>query len=157
MIFESAEDADYPPDTRVCERAPFMQPFAPNVLLGASLRSIQTRGSDGMVIDDGSRQIGTATACAWITTLAPGSTAPFYVELIVDGKNYPAGGTCTVMSNTIPVSALYLVGCSLSIRPNPEEGLLGGVVTSNSVFNRFSIPGFETGSVWTMHLYTEER
>ena len=46
-----------------------------------------------------------------------------------------------------------LAGCALKLVGAPE-GVLGGLVTSASVFNPYSIPGFGTGSVWTLHLYT---
>jgi hypothetical protein len=34
-------------------------------------------------------------------------------------------------------------------------GFVGGVATSNSVFNPFRLPGFGTGSLWTVRLYTD--
>jgi len=63
LIFRSIEDTSTPPDESFCGTAP----FAPNVLLGASLWSIQTQASDAMIVNGQVRRIGNATACTRIT------------------------------------------------------------------------------------------
>jgi hypothetical protein len=98
------------------------------------------------------QQVGTAAACARVTSLAPGATAPFYIEFTLDEGSYRADGSCTVISNNVPVSGLILAGCALRIIGAPA-GVLGGSFTSNSIFNPFRLPGFNTGSVWTRRIY----
>lgn len=154
MQFRSVEDPDVPADMAVCTNAPFYDPEnPPNVLLGASLWSSETRASDGTIINGEIRKIGTAHACAWITSLAPGAEAPFYIEFILGDQFLRADGKCRVTSNTIPRPGLFLVGCSLAVHGDLSAGLMGGIATSNSVFNPLGLPGFQTGSIWAVHIY----
>jgi len=152
--FRSMEDSSVPPDRTVCERAPFYNAaYPPNVLLAASLWSLQTRANDGTIVNDTVRRIGTAMACASISSLNPGAHAPFYMEFVVGGVKLSGSGDCLVSSNNIPVRGLILAGCTLTIPADLGQGVLGGMATSNSVFNPFSLPGYQTGSYWTVHLY----
>ncbi|HWR72516.1 MAG TPA: hypothetical protein VN604_05070 [Nitrospirota bacterium] len=156
MQFRSVEDPGVPADMAVCVNASFYDPAnMPNVLLGASLWSIEARASDGTIMNDEIRRIGTAHACALIASLAPGAEAPFYIELAVGDQFFRADGTCRVTSNTIPQPGLILAGCSLKVQGELSAGLMGGIATSNSVFNPFSLPGFQTGSLWTVHIYQQ--
>jgi hypothetical protein len=66
-----------------------------------------------------------------------------------------AAGQCEFVSDDIPQGGIILTGCNLKIDPDPEQGLLGGIATSKSVFNPLGIPGFNTGSFWTIHVYWE--
>ena len=54
----------------------------------------------------------------------------------------------------MPVPRLILAGCSLRLVAAPEP-IEGGIATSNSVFNPFRLPGFDTGSYWTIRGYTD--
>src|SRR3990172_2415689 len=117
MQFRSVEDPDVPADMAVCVNASFYDPAnPPNVLLGASLWSLEARASDGTVMNDEIRKIGTAHACALITSLAPGAEAPFYIELTAGDQFFRADGECRVISNAIPQPGLILAGCSLKIQ-----------------------------------------
>jgi len=156
MQFRSVEDPDVPADMAVCTNAPFYDPDnPPNVLLGASLWSSEARASDGTVMNDEIRRIGTAHACALITSLAPGAEAPFYIELTAGDQFFRADGECRVTSNAIPQPGLILAGCSLKIQEDLSAGLMGGIATSNSVFNPFGLSGFQTGSIWMVHIYRQ--
>ncbi len=68
---------------------------------------------------------------------------------------FVARGTCTVISNDVPVTGLILAGCTLRLVSFPSE-VLGGVATSMSVFNPLQLQGFSTGSFWTLRLYTAD-
>ena len=102
------------------------------------------------------RQIGVADACAYIVEgLGVGASAPFYMEGNAGGLDMLAAGECSLVTDDIPVEGIILTGCTLKVDPDPDEGLLGGLATSNSVFNPFGIEGFNTGSFWTIHVYWE--
>lgn len=133
---------------------PVSCPYADaNVFLGAIVRAVETRATDGLDVSDRVAEVGTAAACAKVTSLAPGATAPFYIEFTLDDGSYRADGTCTVTSNNVPVSGLVLAGCALKIIDAPA-GVRGGSFTSNSIFNPFRLAGFNTGSVWTRRTYS---
>lgn len=132
---------------------PVACPYADaNVFLGAVVRAVETRATDGRDVSDQVAQVGTAAACAKVTSLAPGATAPFYIEFTLADGTYRADGSCTVISNNVPVSGLVLAGCALKIIEAPA-GVAGGSFTSNSIFNPFRLSGFNTGSVWTRRIY----
>lgn len=145
-IYRTIEDPGVPSHPAGC-------PYADaNVFLGAIVRAVETRAQDGQDVSDRVAQVGTASACAKVTSLAPGATAPFYIEFNLDDGSYTANGTCTVTSSNVPVPGLILAGCALRILGAPE-GVVGGSFTSNSIFNPFRLAGFNTGSVWTRRTY----
>lgn len=150
LQFRSAEDPASPPDPAVCARAG----FGVNLRLGGSLFAYPTRGNDGQVVFEGSHRIGSATACAQITNLVfpAGLQQSFYVELSLPDGVYAARGTCTIVSNDVPVAGLVMAGCNLHLVSFPA-GVAGGAVVSLSTFNPLRLEGFTTGSFWTVQLY----
>lgn len=150
IVLRTVEDAAVSPVPPGC-------PFAsPNVLLGATAWSFQSRANDGTVANAEARQVGTAQACGKITTaLVPFNQVPFYIEFNVEDGFFAAQGFCTITSNNIPVPGLILAGCTLSTVAVPP-GVAGGSVTSNSVFNPLHLAGFDTGSIWTLRIYGSE-
>ncbi len=152
--FRSIEDPSTPPDPTVCTAAP----FDVNAKLGASFWSFQTRASDGLVVNDQINRIGNATACIRIVSFAfpPFTTDPFYIKFTLDNGDYAGEyeglGNCTVISNDVPTPKLILAGCNLRIVSAPSDSI-SGAMTSMSVFNPYKLPGFNTGSMWTLHLY----
>lgn len=171
--FRSLEVGDVVPE-QVCDRGAVLldienQVLPPDtslVMLDAELWSNRTRAKDGKVVNPESRMVGTAAACAWVSASAlfgtmpidpadPFPSAPFYGEFELGGMSIAAGGECLVSSNTIPVPFLGLVGCTMVVPPDTDQGLLGGNAASSSVFNPLDLPGFQTGSYWTVHIYTE--
>jgi hypothetical protein len=164
-IFRTLDDPSVPYDPEVLERAPFWQaewdPLNPPpfiVPLGASIWALQTRSKNGLVVNDTVRQIGTGTAVAVVTD--PGFTpfasqAPFYFEAGIGDLEFMANGYCLATSNDLPMPGIILVGCDLTVYPDAEQGILGGSATSNSIFNPYGFPGFQTGSFWTLRLYEE--
>jgi hypothetical protein len=153
LIFRSLEDPTVSSQPQNC-------PFGgANLLLGATLWSLQTRANDSRVVNEAVQQIGTAAACGLITTaLVPGTLVPFYVEFTLDqgpdeGTTYTAVGTCQVITNNVPQPGVVLAGCALRVLQGPE-GFIGGAATSMSIFNPRGLAGAGTGSFWTLRAYT---
>jgi hypothetical protein len=148
-VFRTMDDPDVQPNLAVCEAAP----FEVNVVLGASLWAMRTRSKDGLMVNPDSRRIGTGTACLRVTSLAVDATAPITGEFVIGSRTVRATGSCLNESNDVPVPGLILANCSLRIDSAP--GVLGGSASSNSVFNPLQLPGFNTGSIWTVRLFLE--
>lgn len=148
--FRSVEDPNFPADRAVCDQAG----FATNVFLGASLWSEAANASEGRIVNESVRRIGRATACVRITNPAfpPGLPQDFYVRFDLAEGAYVARGACTLISNDVPVRGLVLGGCHLRLVEAPSW-VAGGAVTSLSVFNPARLPGFATGSEWTLQAY----
>lgn len=152
-VLKTAEDARFPADMNVCESADF--PLV-NVVLGASVWSLQTNAARGEVMRDEIRFLGTATGCGMMTSAVPFTPRqPFLIQFKLREGTFVAKGECDIVSVTVPVPGLMLAGCALKLTHAPE-GVVGGFATSSSVFNPYSLPGFGTGSVWTLHLYTAD-
>jgi hypothetical protein len=151
--FRSLEDPTGTPDSSVCAAAPFV----PNVATAAKLFAVHTRASDGEVVGKTKVEIGSGTGCLRVTdlTFPPFTTGPFYGEFTIDGRTMRIDGVCTTASNDVPLAGVVLAGCTTAIVQAPE-GFTGGVAVSNSVFNPFRLPGFSTGSLWTVRLYPEQ-
>jgi hypothetical protein len=149
LQFRSQEDPSLSGDTAAC---PYPNR---NLTLRARLFGYDLDGRTGLVkVDEDPPQYGTAFACGVITSLSPGSEASFYIEFnFAQHGTYAADGKCLAVSNNVPVGGLILVGCALKLVSAPS-GVLGGLATSNSVFNPFHLSGFDTGSYWTIRAYT---
>jgi hypothetical protein len=137
VVFQTVEDSAIPAKPHGCP-----WPDA-NVFLGGRMRRVEGGG-----------ELGIAQACARVgAALEPGAEVPFYVELRFDnGDLYRAEGAAHVLTNDVPAAGIVLAGCALRLVDGPD-GLVGGVLTSASVFNPGSRPGPETGSTWTLHAY----
>jgi hypothetical protein len=149
LQFRSQEDPSLSGDTVAC---PYPNR---NLTLRARLFGYDLDGRTGLVkVDEDPRQYGTAFACGVITSLSPGSQASFYIEFnFAQHGTYAADGKCLAVSNNVPVGGLILAGCALKLVSAPP-GVVGGMATSNSVFNPFRLAGFDTGSYWTIRSYT---
>lgn len=151
--FRSVEDPAFPADNALCAQAPFRV----NVKLGASLWSEHVRAVDGRIMDDAVLRIGKATACLQLTNFLfpPGLSQNFYAVFDLPSGRYTGVGTCTLSSNNVPKAGLVLAGCTLNVVTGPD-GVLGGMITSASVFNPARLTGFNTGSMWTLKAYTSQ-
>lgn len=151
--FRSVEDPAFPPDDAICAQAPFRV----NVKLGASLWSQLARPVDGRVVIDQLRRVGRATACVQLTNFLfpPGLQQNFYAVFDLPSGRYTGLGTCTLTSNDVPQAGIVLAGCALDVLQGPS-GVLGGVITSASTFNPARLAGFNTGSLWTLQVYTSD-
>lgn len=154
LQFRSAEDPASPPDKAACAEAP----FTPNLFIGGSLYTYETRERSDEVVTEEARAIGKATACAKITNFAfpPLLSQRFFLQLTLPDGVYKASGSCTIISNKVPKGGLVLAGCNLAIVAAPD-GVIGGAVTSLSTFNPFRLVGFATGSYWTVQIYDADR
>ncbi|WP_338872810.1 hypothetical protein [Myxococcus stipitatus] len=142
--FRTQEDAAKPPDAAVCAGAP----FETTVKLGASVYVAPPGGGR-------ERSVGSATACIRITAanrLVPGEQLPMHVRFKLPEGDFTASGTCQVVSNDVPEAGLVLAGCALKLVEVPG-GYSGGVVSSTSVFNPKKLPGYATGSYYTLTVY----
>jgi hypothetical protein len=148
--FRSVEDPDFPADRSICTDAG----FTPNVYLGASLWSEANAASSGRIVNNSVRRIGRATACVRITdpTFPPNLPQLFYARFETPEGAFTARGACTLVSNDVPEPGLVLAGCHLRIVDGPSD-MRGGVITSLSVFNPRQLPGYNTGSEWTIQFY----
>lgn len=152
LRFRSIEDPEFPADRSVCTDAG----FTPNVYLGASLWSEAGTASSGRIVNNSVRRIGRATACVRITdpTFPPGLPQQFYARFDTPEGSFTARGACTLVSNDVPEPGLVLAGCHLKVVDGPPFAR-GGVVTSLSVFNPRGLPGYNTGSEWTLQFYPQ--
>jgi hypothetical protein len=147
--FRTEEDPSVSGAAAFCATAP----FTVNVLLNASAWATVTRGSDAKIVNEGVRQVGTVVACAQLTnfTFPPGLQQNFAARFDLPGGSFTAVGTCTLISNDVPVPNLVLAGCALKVAAG--AGTAGGMATSASVFNPFRLAGYQTGSYWTLQVY----
>jgi hypothetical protein len=133
-------------------------PFRVNLRLPASVYVPIHRFRDGKVLLDGHRKAGRAVACALLTdlTFPEGLTQDFYVRFELPEGRFTAVGKCMAVSNQVPRAGVVLTGCALKLTEFPR-GYVGGFATSSSVFNPFGLPGYSTGSYWTLRLFEQER
>ncbi len=154
LLLKTREDAQqYPADLAFCQQQGYPRL---NVVLGASVWSLQSNAARGEVMNDEIRFLGTATGCGMMTSADPYVPGqPFAIEFQLRDGTYVASGQCDIVSNDVPQKGLLLAGCALTVVQAPA-GVLGGVATSASVFNPYKVGDFATGSVWTLHLYTAD-
>ncbi len=154
LRFRSEEDPSVTPDPAVCAAAGFTS----NVRFGAVLYSEASNGQEGRIVNRSARRIGTATACARITDprFPPDLRQEFYVRFDLPEGPITAKGGCTLVSNDVPTAGLVLAGCHLRVTEAPSW-YRGGAVASLSVFNPRKIPGYLTGSDYTLQLYEGPR
>jgi hypothetical protein len=133
-------------------------PFEVNVRLPASLFVPEPQAKDGKVKSAGKKKVGTGLACVRITdrTFPEGSQADMYARCELPEGRFTAVGKCTVVSNAVPRPGIVLAGCALKLTEFPAA-YAGGLATSTSVFNPTGLPGFNTGSLWTLRAFTPEK
>ncbi|QRK12874.1 hypothetical protein JQX13_24285 [Archangium violaceum] len=147
--FRTVEDASAV-DPGGCQAAP----FEVNVRLPARIFARGTPGGGGRSDPGHERQAGVALACARIMdwTFTEGSKADFYVRFELPEGLFIALGECTMVSNAVPRPGVVLTSCALKLTRFPA-GYVGGFVTSSSVFNPRRLPGYNTGSFWTLRVF----
>lgn len=133
-------------------------PFEANVRLPASLYVPEPHLKDGKVKPGAQKKVGTGLACVRITDRAfpEGSQADMYARFELPEGRFTAVGKCTVVSNAVPRPGIVLAGCALKLTEFPAA-YAGGLATSTSVFNPTGLPGFNTGSLWTLRAFTPEK
>ncbi len=145
------EDPSVPYDATLCGGAP----FSTNIHFEGTAWTFSTRKSDGTVVNDSVAKRGAARACAQITnfSFSAFSTVAFLTRFDLPQGTFTGLGLCTVISNRTPKPGLITAACALQLISFPS-GFLGGTATSISIFNPFNLPGFATGSYWTLTLFT---
>lgn len=152
--FRSEEDPKVVADpAAACKVAP----FEANVRLPANLTVPEKHSADGKVKLAGQKKVGTALACVRITdrTFPEGSQADMYARFELPEGRFAAVGKCTAVSNAVPRPGVVLTGCALKLTEFPPA-YAGGFATSASVFNPMGLPGFNTGSLWTLRVFEPE-
>lgn len=152
--FRTQEDPGVEVDRSVCRSAPFRV----NLQLPASVSVPVHRMKDGQVVVAGYRRVGSAMACVKLTDISfPGGLRQdFYVRFELPEGRFTALGQCAALSNEVPQRGVVLTGCALKLTEFPA-GYVGGFATSASVFNPLGLPGFNTGSYWTLRVFEGEK
>lgn len=134
-----------------------------DIILGALLYTPRTRASDGLVMKDAGNPVGTAIGCGKLVSVTPFDPVhqnPFSLRIDLPEGTFTAQGTCTATSLTFPIpgvpAPLILAGCSLRVNADANLGVVNGIATSASVFMVRPLPGYGTGSFWTMQVYTND-
>ncbi|MDY7225960.1 hypothetical protein [Hyalangium rubrum] len=129
-------------------------PFEVNVRLPAEVLVAEKHGADGKVLLAGEKKVGTGLACARITdrTFTEGSLVDFYARFTLPEGRFTAVGKCMVSSNTVPRAGVVLASCVLKLTEFPAK-YAGGIMTSASIFNPQNLPGYHTGSFWTLRAF----
>ncbi len=155
-LFTSKDDPDLEPNHEFCYSAPFNS----NTTVAASLWSVQTNIGTSRLIDDGVVQVGTATACLELSDegFEIGGMVPMHVEFVFGRMILNATGACLSTTAGVPADGVVLSGCTLDILDSPtHRKVLGGMASSNSLFNLGGVPGLNTGSVWAMRVYKDKK
>ncbi len=153
-VLRTQEDGSVVPDC----------PADDTVKLGALVFAPRTRSRDGLAMEeDVAPPIGTAVGCGRLLTYTPFDTQvrnPFALKLELESGSITARGDCTITSVSFPVpdllAPLLLLGCTLAVDKDPSAGILNGSATSTSVFTPMALPGYRTGSFWTVLLYVDD-
>lgn len=146
------DDPSVDPDLDLCDRAPF--PI--NAALGASAWSLATRASDGTVVNEQIRQVGSGTACLLVTdpTFARDSEILLFGNFELDQGDFVGQGKCLVTSDGFTPSGAVLAGCAVTGIEAPP-GFTSVIAGSAMVLNPLNLPDVQTGSYWTIRAFTE--
>lgn len=142
------EDPKAVADPKACQAAPFQA----NVRLPGSISAPES-SADGKLKPGGRKGAGTALACVRITDRAfpEGSQADIYARFELKEGRFTGVGRCMVVSNAVPRPGVVLASCALKLTEFPPA-YAGGSATSASVFNPLNLPGYNTGSLWTLRV-----
>ena len=117
--------------------------------LNAEFWALQTRSSDGLVVNEFVRQVGKASACSFVVITDDGIRIALYGDSQVSGFNFEGWGECEFPIQGLPTAASQVGTCNMVLDPDPEQGIARGMATSNSV------SGVATGSFWTFRIIWE--
>ena len=118
--------------------------------LNAEFWALTTRSKDGLVKNEFVRKVGTALACGYfVATEGGGLVLALYGDSEVSGFTFESWGECDLPIVGLPSPGSQTGVCSMVLEPDPEQGIAGGIMTSNSVL------GEATGSFWTIRIIWE--
>jgi hypothetical protein len=148
--FRTEEDPKAPVDPAACQVAPFQA----NVQLQGIISVPEMGAADAKVRPGSRKRVGTARLCVRITdrTFPEGSQADAYARFELPGGRFVAVGKCTTVSNAVPRPGVVLASCALKLTEFPPA-YAGGFATSASIFNPLKLPGYGTGSLWTLRVF----
>lgn len=137
-------------DLSPCQVAPFQA----NVKAAGLVSVPRLHAAEGRVELAEKHSVGSALACLRITdrTFTEGSQADIYASFELPEGHFVASGRCTVVSNAVPREGVVLATCALKLTEFPK-GYAGGFATSASLFNPLGVPGYSTGSMWTLRVF----
>jgi hypothetical protein len=127
-----------------------------------TMSSLNTRGSDGRVVNSNVQITGSGRACFSIQSA---TTLGFYSEGNLGDIEFGGAGTCTVLEGAIghvnfPEPGLSPLHCWLNLTSLPP-GYVGGQVTNNSMSSRNATgdvsnpPGYTQSSIITIRLWKQ--
>lgn len=117
--------------------------------LNAELWSLNTRASDGLVKNEFVRLVGKVPSCGYFVATEDGLVLALYGNGEFSGFDFEGWGECDLPIVGLPSPGSQTGGCSIILDPDPEQGIAGGIMTSNSVL------GEATGSFWTIRIIWE--
>ncbi len=117
--------------------------------LNAEFWALGTRKKDGLVQNEFIRQVGAAAACSYIVITGEGPRVALYGDSEVSGLSFEGWGECELPIVGLPTPDSQVGTCNMVLEADPEQGIAGGIATSNSVF------GGATGSFWTIRIIWE--
>lgn len=161
ILFRSMDDPEIAPDPDVIARSGLPAPIIP---LGYSTWSLQSSASGGEVVIEKIKETGGGTLVAQVTdpSFPVGGIAPAYTEIELGDLYLVLTGECKVTINPLSVGEIgpLFLTCSMTVDTDNElttPGIRWGQASSNSNFlpTGVVIPGFETGSFWSVMLIWE--
>ena len=103
-----------------------------------TLRSIQTRSADGLVVNADVQTIGNMRVCFGVT--ADSATLNFHAEGTLAGVAFTGTGECLTVKRDFPERGITVMRCFLDLGILPA-GYVGGQLTSNTVLSRVAVGG----------------
>jgi hypothetical protein len=127
------------------------------VRLPGVISVLERTPAEGKWKSDGQKRVGPALACVRITdrTFPEGSQADIYARFELPEGRFVAVGKCTAVSNAVPRAGVVLASCGLKLTEVPAT-YAGGSATSASLFNPLGLPGYSSGSIWTLRVFEPE-
>ena len=121
-----------------------------------TLRSINTRGSDGRVVDTNVKMIGSIHVCFGQT--ADPALLTFYGEILLGSTAFKGTGECRRVKSDFPEPGVNVLRCFLDLSGLPGQ-YIGGQLTTNSMtsLNPFGLEtdprGYTQSSIATIRLW----
>jgi hypothetical protein len=121
-----------------------------------TLRSIESRPADGLVVNADLQTIGNMRVCFGATGDA--STVNFHAEGTLAAVTFTGNGECLTVKRDFPESGLTVMRCYLELE-NLPAGYVGGQLTTNTVLSRSVVgpvsdpEGYTQPSIVTIRLW----
>jgi hypothetical protein len=118
--------------------------------LNAALFAFSTDPATGRVTDQTASALGPGFICAAPQAATAGELDAYAYTALPTTGTLSADGPCSLEPIVAQVGSV-IVNCHIDIGPNPATGVVGGLITSNSVINETGASGAPTGSIWTAY------